>query len=313
MSVLVLHRPKRKTTTMEIHVAGKVVCFRLRTLEATGESVMVAAVDDEAVIRAFRRNANFDVIGDDEPVLEDRRPGVAAEPAETVAGGYSYPPIVQRSFANGWRYEDITGAGRDNQWGEEGGRSDRAGLTMAEHSLTVPPEGWAERCLTHYPWESLGWKPPGEGWAAPKLPAKRPSAVAEPRVDEKPLDEAQPDPVDEPVDEDTDVDTDIGGDEDIDDESAPAPAAVVSARPRAAKRPEAAKPAKAPETRSEEALGGWPASQIELAQSTLADVWRASGSAPSPSKARHHLKKAGIPTVSTEQVQTLLDRVQPTL
>ena len=146
-----------------------------------------------AIVRACRRLGHR--VLDDAPAELVRAPGKpVAAPAAPLGEGWAYPPIVQTAMRNGWVYMDLTGAGEENQWGPEGGRADRSGLTMAELSLTTPPAGWYEDgpdtvalSGTHYPWEVLGWKHPGDGWIAPKLPMKRASADAVPAKDEAPV------------------------------------------------------------------------------------------------------------------------------
>lgn len=291
---VVTYIPKRRSARVDLHIAGAVVPFRLTTLEESGEVVMLAEVTDPAVLRACKR-LGYRVF-DDAPA-EDAAPAVASTAAAERApratpDGWRYPEIVQRAFANGWVYADITGAGEDNQWGIEGGRGDASGLTMAELSLTVPPQGWNEKRDTHWPWEILGWKAPGEEWKAPKLPSKRPAADQVPALDEPPAplgDEAalaDESPEDEPSGADPDIIEDPPTDE---------------------------QPPQPPETRNEEVLAGWPNDRLDAAVAALADVWRSAGKPPSTSKARHYLAKAGITPVTTEQVNALLDRVQTTI
>lgn len=289
---VVTYIPKRRSARVDLHIAGAVVPFRLTTLEESGEVVMLAEVTDPAVLRACKR-LGYRVF-DDAPA-EDATPAAAPLAAAERASratpdGWRYPEIVQRAFANGWVYVDITGAGEDNQWGIEGGRGQDSGLTMAELSLTVPPDGWGEKRSTHWPWEILGWKPPGEEWKAPALPSKRPPADQVPALDEAPA------PLDdeglaEPGAAEGGAVSDAIDDPPTDEELPPA----------------------VPETRNEEVLADWPADRLDLAVTTLAEVWRSAGKAPSPSKARHYLSKAGIAPVTTEQVNALLDRVQTTI
>ncbi len=292
---VVVYTPKRRTSAVEIHLAGSVVSFRLAALEETGEAVMLAEITDPVVLSACRR-MGYRVL-DAAPALLGTKVAIqaAAGTLPAAADGWSYPPIVKAAFANGWEYEDITGAGNGDQWGIEGGRGLRSGLTMAELSLSLSPKGWAEKRATHWPWELLGWKAPGPGWKAPVLPGKRSAPDAVPDADEAPAPLA-------PAADDPDLDEDVGGDSLLGSEQDdPSPVEVAPAASAAI------------ETRSAEHLATFPADQVTKALDVLKDVWTTAGKPPSPSKARHYLGKAGISPVTTEQVQALLDMVQISL
>lgn len=314
----VIYLARRRVRPMGVLIGGKMVDFRLANLD-TGEAVLVAEVDDPVVLRALKPLAGLYRVVDSASVSVEpvRGPAEAPPPSDDDALGWSYPPIIQRCLQNGWLYEDLTGAGRENQWGIEGGRNVRNGLTIAEASLSTPPDGWytgrnadgvvvegvtfeedgttqVQFSRTHYPWEVLGWKPPGLDWKAPVgLPPKRPSALDVPAPLAQPA--ATIDIDDDPENEGagtgepTDPSIERAGEGNDDEEPPPPPT---------------------PQTRSAELLAGWTPEQIQQAVGVLETVWRNGGKAPSNSKARHFLKEDGLPPASSAQVQALLDLVQ---
>lgn len=71
----------------------------------------------------------------------------------------------------GWTDEDLAGLSEASP-GEDGGRSPRSGLTLAEMVLVKAPPEWPELASTGYPWQSGNWQPPPGSWQAPSAPAK---------------------------------------------------------------------------------------------------------------------------------------------
>ena len=87
--------------------------------------------------------------------------GNADGPAERVPG-----PVWQATL-RGWTEEDLAGTGLGGNYGDDGGRSVRTGLTAAEMALSEPPARWAALAGTVLPWEIDGWEPPGVNWTPP--------------------------------------------------------------------------------------------------------------------------------------------------
>lgn len=130
------------------------------------------------------------------------------------------PVWVVQAAINGWEYDDITGAGNNDDITAAGGRGERSMLTGWDLVRSSPPPGWPVEGKA--PWEIAGWIAPPDF-----LPPTRPHVViADTPVVEAPSDrfvaadtEPEADAPTAPADT-----ADVAGDED--EEEAPAAAPV---------------------------------------------------------------------------------------
>lgn len=281
--MLVTFIPRKNRPTITLDLGGVEVEFRLR-VQDDGTVVMAAEITDERALQQARK-MRYTVRPVAAVAVLEPAPTAPRAPEDEPEG---YPAVVAQAMRNGWAYVDLTGTGRDNQWGEEGGRSTVSGLTMAEASLCTPPEGWEEKRKDFYPWEILPWRPPGMGWTPPKVPSKRAPLDKAPEINEAPV--VVPEPQNE------------GPEAEVDPDPAAEAAPVAEAPPVAERRQ-----TKPPETRTEEALAGLSKAEIDAAVTVIVTAWLEAAKAPSPTRARFLLEKAGQPKFSKSQVQAMLD------
>ena len=316
-----LNPPRRAPVT--VHFGSVAVAFAPAVLD-DGRHVLVAQTADPVVIAHARSMRSHYAVTSTlvflslstSPVTEERSEPALERPGSRrgLAGGFGAwdmaltgtPPAFAAALANGWTGEDLAGTGLAGDFGPGGGISARTGLTGAEMALCRPPEGWAAAAATRWPWELLGFRGPGIGWAAPAAPVKPGGEriVAEPiRPDAEtaPAPEAE---ANEPADDTFDPVVD-------EDETAPAGPESVSAAP-APTPPPAAEARPKPRTRPAELLeewsGGAPA-KVTQAVEILGEKWRESGSPPSVSKAGYWLNKNGLPRATAAVVAAILDLV----
>ena len=198
-----------------IYLAGALVWFEREWCAAEGRYVHFAALDDTtetgtAILAATRHNPAFFVEKASADVMKTTVVVSTPHPvAPTDDGGRS--AVVLQALSNGWREEDLKGAGTNGDPGPGGGFSATTTLTAAQLSLVVPPPGWAELASTRWPWEIAGWSPAAlQGWrhpdVAPKikdevppepgepLPAAPPPSSSETAAEPEPEPEPEPGP-----------------------------------------------------------------------------------------------------------------------
>lgn len=290
----IVHVPRRSRRELVVEFAGRAVRFRAAWLASDGSMVLAAECSDEVVLRACRRNPAYSVIEGDPGFLD-----ADAEPkaVQRVAAVLDPTPIpVRAAMVNGWSPVDLLGAGEGGDWGPGGGRSHRSGLTMSEMALSRPPEGWAKAGDTRYPWEVLGWSPPGMDWTAPTAPSKTPMDVESLRA----LHDGDPD---------RDADADAA-DEGEGDPEALADGASDPERDEEPTAPSKAerKPRRAPKAAAGAALSAWSVEDRTRA-TTLMSSLIAQGTVPSLSKAKHFFKRSNLPPLDEASYQALIDTV----
>lgn len=175
--------------SQSIHIAGVDLEF-VPAFLGDGSLVMASVVPEgeegkSVLAKARRMRTAYTVVGDAYGIEWQQGPPRGARgvdghsPGRGVAKIDREPPMIRAAKHNGWKAEDMEGAGQDGEWGPDGGLGRATGLTMADMALSSPPPKWDSLRKTHWPWQCQGWKPPGESWIHPALDPKVPSDVDE--------------------------------------------------------------------------------------------------------------------------------------
>jgi hypothetical protein len=137
-----------------------------------------------SVLRAMPDH--YDVVGEVDAPKEAKS---ETEQVSTIIPADKVPLPVRQAFGQGWRLEDMEGAGREERWGDEGGRGSRTGLTLLELAMCLPPPSWSspDWVKEHYPWEDLAFASPFPDWRPPCVSPKV-QAPAAPVIEAPPAD-----------------------------------------------------------------------------------------------------------------------------
>lgn len=271
----------RKVRALEFTLRGKpcTVNFSLVVLPSLGSVLLSQEITDPALIERLRSDKRLrEHVGDVSAPPEVFSPSSPAGSSEDLPFEQRFP-VVAAARANGWEYEDLTGSGDGNQWGEAGGRSRRTGLTMAEMAGCKPPKNWKENADKGYPWQFSDFTPPAQAWVPPAGMAEKPHPEVIPE-----LPPVVPDPELPPAGE------------------APPPVDL----PPSLDLP-------APGTLDRALLDGWSDDAIAASIGKLAETINAQGGQkPTVGKARtliKGLKLDGVPsTLTDEAVSALIDK-----
>jgi hypothetical protein len=208
------------------------------------------------------------------PELTPPAPEVAPSRAADTFPPFSEPApesLTRTALRFGWTEEDLAGLSESHP-GEDGGRSVRSGLTLAEMALTTPPPEWPTLGEQGYPWQSPNWQAPSGSWTAPSAPAKAVTA------DPPPPSPVQPPAPVEPEEEET-----LGDDPDGYELPSPAPAADSSA------------------------LTGLDEGQAREVAAIIIETWQTDGKVPHVNKINFKLNNAGLPTVKAADIAAVIE------
>lgn len=269
------HRPAVGSSVV---LPGGVVAWWCRVELAEVRRMAAHFRDDERLARTLRTIPHRIVVSDSEVKVIEAAPEVVAAATQQIATAAALVSGVRAmALANGWTASDLAGSGVGDP-GEAGGRSPVTGLYLAEAALVSPPTDWPElRERGRPPWESAAWRSPSPLWGPPAWKGLPPIAARP----EDPL-------VPNPFAETDDVANDAA--------SSPTPAP-------------AAAPADAPPERVESVespLYDYPPAQLPKMVEIIRGIYDARGSAPHPNSANYHLKKAGIPNVTSAQIAAVV-------
>lgn len=290
--------PKRQPSHLDVDVAG--ILFHLRPAHRAGRLIYIASVPSDLSeerlegLRAFAAasGGRYELDGEGERPAQVVRPVVVEtivtldKPRERLPGlslADAAPLPVAMALRNGWTMADLTGGGREGDWGPSGGFGMRSALTIAQLALTVPPPGWSDEIAEGaYPWEIEGWTPP-PGFTPPQVPSRKRKA---------------PEPV---------LSASVVGEQESHGE-APPDAPPDTGAPEEEEAP--ADPPTGEESDEGEPTGepdpDWTEERIASARVLLAKLTEESGKAPNASKAKFHLKRQNFPPVSKAILGRLL-------